>query len=148
MPTARALEGEAPARLEAVLFNRLSIGLAQAMLALSVVLPPRGLGVRVCWFQALSGLPCPGCGLTRSVTSLTHGHLDTAFRHHPFGALVWLLAVFLASSPLWGESLRRRGFAWLRRNEELSWRCYLAATYSFVAFGLGRALLFALERLA
>ncbi len=144
---ARAFGGEGPARLEAVLFSRHSIGLAQLILALSVVLPPKGLGITVCWLQAISGLPCPGCGLTRSVTSLTHGHLESALRYHPFGILVWLLAVILASWPLWGQQLRRRCFDWLRRYEQLSWRSYLAAVYSFVAFGTGRALLLALERI-
>ena len=142
------LGGEVSARLEAVLFNRLSIGLSQVILVLSVVLPPEGVGVGVCWFQAISGIPCPGCGLTRSVTSLTHGHFESAVQHHPFGILVWLLAVVLASSPLWGQNLRGSCLGWLRTYDELSWRSYLAAIYSFVVFGMGRALLLALERLS
>lgn len=142
------LGAEAPARLEAVLFNRLSVGLSQLILALSVVLPPEGVGVAVCWFQAISGIPCPGCGLTRSVASLTHGHFESAVQHHPFGILVWLLALVLASSPLWGQKLRWRCLGWLRTNDLVSWRSYLAAVYSFVVFGTGRALLLALERIS
>ena len=137
-----------PARVEAVLFNRLSVGMSQVILGLSVVLPPQGLGISVCWFQALSGLPCPGCGLTRSVTHLSHGGFESAVRLHPFGVIVWLLALVLATSPLWGRRLRQRCSVWLRRHDDFTWRAYLAAVYSFIAFGMGRALLLGLERLS
>lgn len=41
-----------------------------------------------CAFYASTGLPCPGCGLTRSVMALLHGRLQESFLLHPFG---WLL---------------------------------------------------------
>ncbi len=61
---------------------------------------------------------------------------------------LWLLALVLASSPLWGQKLRWRCLGWLRTNDLVSWRSYLAAVYSFVVFGMGRALWLALERLS
>ena len=36
-----------------------------------------------CVFLALSGLPCPGCGLTRAWLSLFSGSLTEAFTYHP-----------------------------------------------------------------
>ncbi len=33
----------------------------------------------VCPFHALTGWLCPGCGATRAVTALLHGHLAQAF---------------------------------------------------------------------
>ena len=40
------------------------------------------------WF----GIPCPGCGLTRSFISLAHGHWSEAWRYNPAGP-VWFLLV-------------------------------------------------------
>ena len=49
----------------------------------------------VCPFRALTGLPCPGCGMTRAWISLLHGDLSAAFRFHPFFWAVPVLLVFL-----------------------------------------------------
>ena len=32
-----------------------------------------------CWFKEHFGIPCPTCGMTRSVILTLHGHLDQAF---------------------------------------------------------------------
>lgn len=47
----------------------------------------------LCTVRAISGLPCPGCGLTRSVVAALHGELARAVAAHPIGPLVlaWLL---------------------------------------------------------
>ena len=68
--------------------------LTAAVLGLSLALPlPRhGLiaGVpSVCPFFNLTGLPCPGCGLTRSFVSVGHGHVREAFAWHPLGPLLF-----------------------------------------------------------
>ena len=39
-----------------------------------------------CPFKLLFHLPCPGCGLTRSLAALWHGDLLVSFRYHPLGA--------------------------------------------------------------
>jgi hypothetical protein len=36
-----------------------------------------------CPFKTLTGLPCPGCGFTRSVESLTSGDVSGSFLHNP-----------------------------------------------------------------
>jgi hypothetical protein len=45
-----------------------------------------------CPFLALTGYYCPGCGMTRLVYALTHGHVGTAFGLNPL--LFVLLPVF------------------------------------------------------
>ena len=57
-----------------------------------------------CAFYHLTGLPCPGCGLTRSCTSLLRGHPLDALRYHLFGPLLFLGIVLL----LVGSLLPRR----------------------------------------
>ena len=54
-----------------------------------------GEGPVLCPFRLATGLPCPGCGLTRSWVAAAHGDLSTAFADNLFGP-VSLVAVTLA----------------------------------------------------
>lgn len=54
-----------------------------------------GEGPVLCPFRLATGLPCPGCGLTRSWVAAAHGNLATAFADNVFGP-VSLVAVMLA----------------------------------------------------
>src|SRR5258705_11475 len=67
---------------------------AAAMTALGARLglqPPR------CVFHAVTGYPCPGCGSTRAMRQLWHGHVSTARWFNPlmtvaaFAGLAWAL---------------------------------------------------------
>lgn len=59
-------------------------------------------GPVICPFRRLTGLPCPGCGLTRSWVYLAHGWWRESLAAHPFGvvavaaALALVVAVALA----------------------------------------------------
>ena len=48
-----------------------------------------------CPFFRLTGIPCPGCGLTRAVILLLKGDLQASLRFHAFAPLVLLTAVAL-----------------------------------------------------
>jgi len=55
----------------------------------------------VCLFRRLTGLPCPACGMTRSIVLTLNGHLGTALRLNLAGP-VWVLAVAtIAAALLW-----------------------------------------------
>ncbi len=55
----------------------------------------------LCAFQQVTGLPCPGCGMTRSVMTLASGDLVESLTLHPFGvALALLLLAATAASGL------------------------------------------------
>jgi hypothetical protein len=45
-----------------------------------------------CAFHALTGWQCPGCGATRALYQLLHGHIREAVR---FNAILFLLGPFL-----------------------------------------------------
>jgi Protein of unknown function (DUF2752) len=57
-----------------------------------------------CPFRALTGLPCPLCGMTRAVTSALRGDLVASLHYQPAGllllALIALLVVRRARTPL------------------------------------------------
>jgi hypothetical protein len=47
----------------------------------------------LCGFRTATGLPCPGCGLTRSWVDLARGDLGASVAHHRLGWLLMLYAV-------------------------------------------------------
>lgn len=73
-----------------------------AILLASLALPAQGFpGIDTCAFHALTGLSCPGCGLTRAFCAISRGEFLDAWRLHPFsfplyaGVLLGLAAPFL-----------------------------------------------------
>jgi len=47
-----------------------------------------------CTFREITGVPCPGCGLTRSFISLGHGHMFEAWTYNPAGFLFFAVVAF------------------------------------------------------
>ncbi len=43
-----------------------------------------------CPIRALTGIPCPTCGMTRSFVAIAQGNVSEAFAHHLFGPLLFL----------------------------------------------------------
>lgn len=83
----------------------LTPGRIVALLGLGVAAAALAFGARtyaglpeLCTFHAMTGLPCPTCGITRSFAATAHGHLVEAFRYHLFGPPAF--AAILGSS-LW-----------------------------------------------
>jgi hypothetical protein len=69
---------------------------AAAMLAFAVAWPRLPVHPPLaCPLRTLTGVPCPLCGMTRSVVAAMHGHLFESLRFNPAGILVVLIAVAL-----------------------------------------------------
>jgi len=79
------------------------------LLVLAALLPPdRPIPFDLCLWHRLTGHPCLGCGLTRSVCHLMHGDVSGSLALHPFGVAATAMMAVLAArrtAPL----LRRRG---------------------------------------
>lgn len=45
-----------------------------------------------CPFFKLTGIPCPSCGLTRSLISLSQGDFKTSWQYHGFGLVLTAIA--------------------------------------------------------
>ena len=121
-----------------VLFQPASRRLGLVVLVASFLLPMGGLGVDLCWFHRSVGLPCPGCGITRSVIALSHGHWLEAIRYNPFGPLVWALAWLSAALELGGPHLRTGVERWIAARERVAWRTYVVIISLFLVYGLTR----------
>jgi hypothetical protein len=48
-----------------------------------------------CPLRSITGIPCPVCGMTRSVVAAVHGHFFTSLRDNPGGIVVVLIAIAL-----------------------------------------------------
>lgn len=62
--------------------------------------------VGLCLFKAATGIPCPSCGVTRSLLSLGTGDLAGAVALNPLGLVA---ATLLVVCPLWMLSDALRG---------------------------------------
>ena len=54
------------------------------LIVILVVVVSTILGNRVCVTQRLLGIPCPGCGMTRSFLLVLQGKFAEAWEMHPF----------------------------------------------------------------
>jgi hypothetical protein len=54
-----------------------------------------------CPFKMLTGFPCPGCGITKSILSVYQGNLAASFGYHIFGLFVVIFCVFLIPLLIW-----------------------------------------------
>ena len=85
--------------------DRLLLAAPLAVIALLASFRPVDDGVTVCPFALITGMACPGCGMTRAASSLVRGDFSTALGYHP---LVPLIAVLTVGGWAW-YLLRRSG---------------------------------------
>lgn len=73
-----------------------------------------------CLFLAFTGIPCPGCGMTRSFSAIAQNQFPEALHHHLFGPLLFLglaltclhlileLSLRFSIIPFYGKLLHKR----------------------------------------
>ena len=95
-------------------------------------------GPVVCPFRLATGLPCPGCGLTRSFVATAHGRIGEAFAFNLFGPL--LFAGFIAYAAA--------GFVAMLRGREFRLVDRLSLRHPAVAITVAVWLTWAVARMA
>ncbi|MFT3706490.1 MAG: DUF2752 domain-containing protein [Archangium sp.] len=123
------------------LFTPISRALALAVLVVSFVFPVSGLGVDLCVFHASTGLPCPGCGMSRAISAISQGDFSSAAGLNPFSFIAWPTFAFIAALTFIGRERRERLLG--RLNTPRAGRIYMLAFVSFLSFGLIRLAVFA-----
>lgn len=75
------------------------IVILSSILLVALLVPPfyQG-GFTLCLFRNITGLPCPGCGMTRAFLFLGHGDFYEAIRLNPNSLLAFSIILFLWSN--------------------------------------------------
>ncbi len=128
------------------LWGRQSVAVAWSVLALAVVHPPHGLSIPICWLRASCGIPCPGCGITRSLSCVMRGLFSEAWSYNPFGIAFAIIFAAIAAVSVSPTFLRQRLQIRMRRVSTLTNAIYLILVASFAGYGLLRGLFHVLAR--
>jgi hypothetical protein len=93
-------------------FLRISILLiaAGAILLLYFFVEPKNGILPKCFFHALTGLYCPGCGVQRSFHALLNGHILNAIDYNLLFILFLPLIMYFILAFIWGKKLSASSF--------------------------------------
>lgn len=72
-----------------------------------------GLSGWNCPVLAATGVPCPGCGLTRAIIELVHGDFIQSFQTHAFAPIFLLAFIVIGVTMILPETQRRNVLAWI-----------------------------------
>jgi len=86
----------------------------------------------LCWFRTMTGLPCPGCGMTSAGRALLRGELVQSFRFH---------AMLLPTGGVFLVFLLRRRAAFCGKLHASRW-FYPAFLAAFVLYFIVRMILY------
>lgn len=120
-------------------FGRSTTTVAWAVLLIALVHPPHGLNVPLCWMASTTGVPCPGCGLTRSVSCAVRGMLEASWEYHPFGILFAMGFGCVALVSLLPTAPRRRLALIACRHARVANTLYALLVGAFLTYGAARA---------
>src|SRR5689334_13262290 len=109
-------------------------------LSLAVILPPQGSGIDVCFLHSATGLPCLGCGLTRSLSCAVRGMFVQSWHYHPMGLAILLLFGITALQSLLTGQWRHRFKSQLQTRAKTVNLLYVVFVVLFVIYGVFRAL--------
>lgn len=65
-----------------------------------------------CVYQNIFGIPCPGCGMTRSYKAFLHADFEQAFYYHPLFLLVPIV-IILVGYQFYLIKKKRRHSGWI-----------------------------------
>lgn len=96
-----------------------------------------GFSLWPCLFANVTGIPCPGCGMTRATGALLRGEWSAAVRFHPFAPGFLLLALMVAFVAVAPRKLRN-GVVLIIERIEVKTRAPTLFLLAAVIYGLLR----------
>jgi Mg/Co/Ni transporter MgtE len=78
-----------------------------AVLGLMTMASPSDDGPTICPVALLTGVACPGCGMSRAIAWIFRGDIERAVGYHPLAPLVVMIVV---TAVLWALGRRLRGW--------------------------------------
>ncbi|MBB4136022.1 DUF2752 domain-containing protein [Gordonia humi] len=113
-----------------------SLGIGAVVVGACVPTSAVGDGPVLCPFRRLTGLPCPGCGLTRSFVYTMHGDLPAAFAAHAFGPP---LVAFSLVAAVTAVVRRRRGHGAVDLRRAVRHPLVVVAVIAWLGYAVARA---------
>ena len=92
------------ARFAGIILTAVALGILAAVFFFN---PATHRFYPVCQFHRLTGLNCPGCGMTRALYALLHGNFPAALRDNALFVLVLGALVVRGAWFSWNKSLHR-----------------------------------------
>ena len=111
--------------------------LASTVVVLYAFDPTRHVLTPPCPYLVLTGLACPGCGLTRAAHFLLHGDIARAFAYNPWAFVGTPAVLAFAALPVMTDEARtvkvRTGISWVMLLVTLAfWIWRNTASYPFI----------------
>jgi len=96
-----------------------------------------GVSVWPCPFLHITGIPCPGCGLTRATYFLLRGDFRDAMKFHAFAPVVVIGLVVVGIAGVLPENARQR---WVKNIERFEGRFAIGIILivGFMGYWVGR----------
>jgi len=113
---------------------------AWGFLVAAMIHPAHGMGVPLCPSRFVTGIDCPGCGLTRSVSCAVRGELSSSWGYHPFGTPLTALAAGIAIVAILPARIRDGVARHVWKSRIGISRVGIVCGVMFVAFGVARML--------
>lgn len=122
------------------LLGRNTVVVAWITLAIALIHPPHETGISICWMHSTTGIPCPGCGMIRSVSCATHGLWERSIDYHPFGIPALALFALIAMTSVLPRTVKTPLENQLARHARPINHMLWAAIAGFLLYGALRAL--------
>ncbi len=132
----------APGRWE-WLFRKEMVGLAWVAVIVGALLPERGIGLSFCGMYLMLHVPCPACGMTRSVSCFFRGDWGLSWAFHPMGWMAGLASVAVASSVVWPSRWKRAARRWTVAHDRAIWYAFWGLFGVWLLYGVARIALVA-----
>lgn len=123
------------------LYNRGVVLFAWAVLVIAVVHPANGVGSSPCLLFRTTGVQCPGCGLTRSISCAIRAMPEQSAGYHLFGLPLVGFCGGVAALSLAPRRIRRSVLRRAMRRASTLHIVYMAFISLFVIHGVVRAAL-------
>jgi hypothetical protein len=124
-------------RFSWMVFGVLSMVFLTSIIYRPAEVDPNGDYYTICGFKNLTGLPCPGCGLTHSFCEIGKGHMASAFAWNWMGIPLFLLMILIWCKALFILTRQYRpAFALDKLAARL--RPLRLTTIAFAVYGIGR----------
>ncbi len=106
-----------------------------AVLLITLAMPATGFGFRLCLFHQMTGLDCPGCGMTRGISHFWRGQFLDSLQLHLFTPIAFAFLWIQSSSLFVGKRLKGKMLHLIDRHDTFFRYLWVAGVASFFIYG-------------